>query len=89
MNIGLFEQEVFDKEEIRIVVRGSYRANVGDYEYERRAADNTSIASWLDTRIKPLLQVGDIHYEVVVVDGSGRIPHGKSKLSTVRGSYQA
>jgi hypothetical protein len=81
--IGQFELAVLSLEEVRVVVRGPSTAKVKGYDYERSAAGNTSITSWIATRIKPL--IGD--FEVVVVDGSGVVPHGRTKLSNLRDSY--
>lgn len=77
------EQAVFDLEEVRIVIRGDRRADFPDYDYDRKAAGNSSIADWLDQRIKPL--IGDHH--VVVIDGTGALPHGRTRMDTLRESY--
>ncbi|MBY6345092.1 hypothetical protein E5C31_03845 [Providencia rettgeri] len=83
VSIRDFEQAVFELEEIRIVVRGSLRAKVDAYEYERKAAGNTSVNDWLDSRIRPL--IGEI--EVSVINGNGGIPHGRTNLENVRSGY--
>jgi hypothetical protein len=85
MTVKDLEQEVYDLDEIRIVVRTSRDLDVGDYDYERKAADNTSITEWLDQRIYPLF--GQNRVRVEVVDGYGALPHGRTRLSVVRGSY--
>jgi hypothetical protein len=78
-----FEQAVFDLEEVRIVVRADPNADLGDFEYDRKAASNASITDWLEQRIYPL--TGE--YYVVVVDGSGARPHGRTKMEKLRSSY--
>ena len=85
MTVKDLEQEVYDLDEIRIVVRTSRDLDVGDYDYERKAADNTSITEWLDQRIYPLF--GQNRVRVEVVDGYGALAHGRTRLSVVRGSY--
>ncbi len=77
------EQKVFELEQVRIFIRAKSSENFGDFKYMRKAADASSITEWLLSRIRPL--VGDS--EVVVVDGSGAIPHGRTRMSTLRASY--
>lgn len=77
------EQFVFDVEGIRLIIRLPWNAEVGEYAYQRRAAGNTSVTEWLNLRIAPLIGGAG----TVVVDGSGRVPHGRSHLDTVRNSY--
>jgi hypothetical protein len=78
------EQAVFDLEEIRIVIRASLRTQLGDFNYSRKAAGNSSITEWLEQRIHPII-TGN---QVVVVDGSGALPHGRTKLEKLRASYE-
>lgn len=77
------EQSVFELDEIRIVVRAAVSAQLGLYDYSRKAAENASISEWLDQRIRPIVQ----GHGVVVIDGNGNIPHGRTRLSTLRASY--
>jgi len=77
------EQQVFDKEEIRIVIRVPKDTRFDEYKYDRKAAVNTSITDWMNTRLKPL--IGDSEAEVI--DGSGRNPHGRTLIEKVRDSY--
>lgn len=83
MRVDAFEQAVLNLEEIVIRIRAPVGAKVGSYDYERRAAGTTSVTDWLETRILPY--IGD--YEVCIVDGSWRQPHGRTKLETLRNSY--
>jgi hypothetical protein len=83
MLIKELEDEVFSKDEIRIVVRAGRNTNVGDYNYERKAADNTSLSDWLDQRIQPLVE----DYHVTVIDGYGAVAHGRTRLGVVRETY--
>ena len=79
------EQAVFDLEEVRIVIRSPLNQELGDYQYDRKAAGNTSITDWLEQRIRPLLD----GKAVVVIDGSGALPHGRTKMDKLRASYRA
>jgi hypothetical protein len=78
------EQAVFELEEIRIVIRAPANGNFEPYQYTRKAAENASIAEWLEQRVKPIIN----GHGVVVVDGNGNIPHGRTRLSTLRASYE-
>ena len=77
------EQAVFDLEEVRIVVRARPNTELGDLQYDRKAAGNTSITEWLEQRIYPLTD----DYYVVVIDGSGALPHGRTRMERLRSSY--
>jgi hypothetical protein len=83
MRVKELEEEVFDKDEIRIVVRARANTDLGDYSYERKAAENTSLSDWLEQRIEPL--TGD--NPVIVIDGSGRVAHGRTRLGVIRATY--
>jgi hypothetical protein len=78
------EAAVFVLEEVRIVIRASINAKLGDFKYTRKAADNASVSDWLEQRIKPLIGSSP----VVAIDGNGAIPHGRTKMSTLRQSYE-
>ncbi len=84
MNAWQIEQQVFELEEVRIILRCPWNQDFEDYLYERKAAGNASITEWLDQRVRPL--IGNI--QVVVVNGSGEIPHGRTKMEKLRASYE-
>lgn len=84
MNVGEFEQAVWDKDGIRVVVRANTWEQVGDYNYANAAAATLSVTQYLNARIKPKT----LEYQVDVLDGSGDSAHGRTKLATVRGSYR-
>jgi hypothetical protein len=77
------EQAVFDLEEVRMVIRAPIREQLEDFDYDRKAAGNTSITDWLDQRIKPLIG----SFQVAVVDGTGALPHGRTRMDKLRDSY--
>ena len=78
------EQAVFELDEIRIVIRAKTNTPLGSYQYTRKAAENASVAEWLDQRIRPIVD----DHGVVVIDGNGNVPHGRTRLSTLRASYE-
>jgi hypothetical protein len=84
ISVKEFETKVLKLEEIVIRVRAPSGAKVEDYEYARKAAGSQSVSDWLEGRIKPL--IGD--YEVDVLDGNYATPHGRTKLETLRSSYE-
>ena len=77
------EQKIFELEELRVVIRQKRETQVPKYDYKRKASISTSVTDLIETRIKPL--VGDA--DVVVVNGQGLQPHGRTKVETVRNSY--
>ena len=84
MTVFEFEQRVLDLEEIVIRIRAPGYQEVDDYDYQRQAAGTTSVSDWLRTRIPPrILEIG-----VSIVDGNLREPHGRTRLSTLRASYE-
>jgi hypothetical protein len=84
ISVSEFEAKVLEIEEIVIRVRASSSAKVLDYTYERKAAGNQTVADWLDGRIRPLIN----RLEVSVIGGDCTSPHGRTKLETLRSSYE-
>ena len=85
MNVSDFEKAVFELEDVRIVIRAPANTEVGDYNYQRAASGTASVSEWLATRIADL--VGQ--FKAVVVDGTGVTPHGRTRMATLRGSYES
>ena len=83
MTVWEFEQAVWQREGIRIVIRAPHNAAVGDYRYERAAAERMRLSQLLENRIWEL--VGD--HEVAVIRGDGEHPPGHIGLRRLRASY--
>lgn len=77
------ERQVFELEEIRIVIRNNKMTQYSGYNYSRKASSNASLTDWYQTRLKPIIG-GD---DAVIIDGYGNIPHGRTNIETVRNSY--
>lgn len=84
ITVRQFEEKVLEKEEVVIVIRAPSGAMVEDYEYERKAAGNTSVTDWVEQRIKPCLN----NSEFTIVSGDHAHPHGRTKLETLRNGYE-
>lgn len=84
ISVAEFEAKVLEKEEVVIKIRAPVGTMVEDYNYERKAAGSQSTTDWLEGRVKPCL-AGN---EVVVIDGDYSTPHGRTKLDTLRSSYE-
>ena len=84
MRVSEFEQAVFVTEDVVIRIRAPLAVEVDDYEYERQASGATSVTNWLETRILPKLRGN----QVSIVDGNGQTPHGRTKLETLRSTYE-
>lgn len=78
------ERQIFEKEEIKVVIRAAKNTMFNEYAYDRKASTSTSITDWYNTRLKPI--IGD-DYDADVIDGYGTNPHGRTKIETVRNSY--
>jgi len=78
------ERQIFEKEEIRVVIRAPRNAMFEEYNFIKKAAVNTSITDWYNTRLKPIL--GD-KYDADIIDGFGTIPHGRTGIEKVRNTY--
>jgi hypothetical protein len=78
------EAKILEKEEIVVVIRASAGTLVEDYPYARKAAGNTSVTDFSDGRLKE--SIGDL--EFAIVNGNHTSPHGRTKLSTLRESYE-
>lgn len=77
------ERQIFELEEIRIVIRSNKTTQYDIYDYIRKAAGNTSITDWYVTRLKPIIGEDD----ATIIDGNGTSPHGRTNIETVRNSY--
>lgn len=84
MKVWEFEQRVYDLEEVRLVIRAAPNEEIGDYNYTRCAPSTTSVSEWLRQRV--IDAVGG--NEVSVVDGNGAYPHGRTRMSTLRSTYE-
>ncbi|WP_418599179.1 hypothetical protein [Phascolarctobacterium faecium] len=79
------ERQIFEKEEIKVVIRAPRSQMFNSYDFQRKSASNTSISEWLETRIKPLLEDSEIE----IIKGDGSSPHGRTNIENVRSSYKA
>ena len=84
VTVSEFEQRVIELEEIVIRIRASRYDKVENYDYQRQAAENTSVSDWLLTRILP--KVGG--KGVSVLNGDLQEPHGRTLLKPLRASYE-
>ncbi len=83
--VGEFEEAVWAKERIRIVIRTAANRVVKKYNYERAAPDTWSISRLLEKRI----QRCESDLEVIVIQGNGEQPRGNVVLRTLRASYRS
>ncbi len=84
MTVEKFEEKVWGLEGIRVIVRASTSDTVKDYNYRRRAQGTWRITQLLKKRINS--KVGK--KKVVVIEGNGEEPHGRTLLRTLRKSYK-
>ena len=79
------ERQIYEKEEIKVVLRCKKSCAFDSYDYKRKAASNTSIKDWAETRLCPIIGE-DTEYEII--NGAGQSPHGRTNIETVRNSYR-
>jgi len=84
ISVAEFERKVEELEEIVIRIRAPADAKVRPYEYDRKGAGTQSTTEWKAGRIQPL--IGD--FAVEIIDGNHKSPHGRTKLATLRKSYE-
>ena len=85
MTVAQFENAVLKLEDIVIRIRASSNDRVKkDYDYQRQASGTTSVTEWLNARILPKLD----GLEVSVMNGNSQETHGRTRLSTLRESYE-
>lgn len=83
MFISEFEDEVFELEGIRILVRCKKLQHVIPYKYTRKLGDDKTVES-LIKRIKSCI----VHLEVEIIRGDGALVINPStSLGTIRNSY--
>ncbi|AMD89464.1 hypothetical protein [Desulfovibrio fairfieldensis] len=78
-----FEDAFWETEGIQIVIRAPRNEDVPDYSYERACSGNTTLA---ELRRGRLAALGE-EFEYEIIDGDNETPNGKTKLSTIRDSY--
>jgi len=83
MTIRELESKIWDQDGVRIVIRDHSNRSVDQYPQRNAAQGNWRITQYLENRIQRLVK----GREVVVVDGSGKVPHGGTLLKTLRESY--
>ena len=84
MNVAEFEQAIFEREEVRLLVRAPTSTQLGDYSYVKCSPATTSVTEWLNQRVYP--RVGS--HQVAVLDGHGGFVHGRTRMSTLRETYE-
>jgi hypothetical protein len=66
-----------------VIVRAFSNDTVSDYDYKKGSQERWNITKLIKTRIKP--KIGD--HEVIVIQGNGKQPNGRTILKTIRNEY--
>jgi hypothetical protein len=77
------EDKIWEVEGIRVVIRGPEKQAADNYNFQNAAQENWSITKLIDSRIRPCIP----DFEVMVIQGNGEEPHGRTLLKNVRGTY--
>jgi len=83
MKVREFEKAIWQKEQIRIVIRTHEETEVNDYDYVNKAPSNMRLDEFFERRIDPY--TGE--KEVVGIKGDGEIARSNTTLRTLRASY--
>jgi hypothetical protein len=84
MKIAEFEQVLWDRDRVRVVIRAPAWQAVDAQGHTNAASETLSITEYIRVRVTDVIG----NYECVIVDGRGLIVHGRTKLGTVRATYQ-
>lgn len=84
MNVKDFEKQVLELENFRVVVRAPENAQVEEYRFKYKAADNMRISTFRSRRLVP--RIGD--HEVAVIHGDGRSAQDNMKLGNLRETWR-
>ena len=82
-DVASFEDSVWQVEGIRIVVRDRVSSRVNSYPYQRGANQNWTLSQLITKRIRSLLH----DRQVIFIGGDGYEPNARTKLRTIRASY--
>jgi hypothetical protein len=85
ISVAELEKKILEIEEITVVIRAPSDTRLKDYPFERKAAGNTTVSEWKDTRLNKVLEG---KFEAVIIDGGHVPPHGRTKMDTLRKSYE-
>lgn len=80
-----FEEQVFDREGVRVIVRCAPDTLVPAYPYARRISEGSTLNDLKENRLAKTLGEG-VSFSVVLGDGNSN-PHGNMKVSNARGRY--
>ena len=83
MTVQELEDKVWAQDGIRMVIRAASTAKVGDYSQKNAAQGNWRITQFIEKRISPLIG----SKQLVILEGNGEEPHGRTLLSSIRESY--
>ena len=84
MTVQEMEDKVWQQDGVRMVIRAAAATVLSKpYAKTNAAQGNWSVTEFIAKRIKP--HIGT--FEVVVLEGNGEEPHGRTLLSSLRKSY--
>lgn len=86
ISVREFERKVRELEEVSITIMAPSSSMVDDYTFQKKSASNASITDWMDNRIKPALK--GLEISIINSDYVADTPHGRTKMETLRASYE-
>lgn len=80
------ETQIFEKEGVRVIIRGGSKTEVPEYSFSRRLPDSSNLS---DLRDRIARTLGDDKFETSIVLGDGNSsPHGLTGMEKARNSYK-
>lgn len=86
VSVREFERKVRELEEVSITILAPSSVLVEDYIFQKKAASGASITEWMASRIRPAL--GSLEVAVITSDYVAQTPNGRTKMETLRNSYE-
>ena len=86
ISVREFERKVRALEEVSITIHAPSDTMVPDYAYKKKAASGASITDWMESRLSTPL--GPLEHSVINAEYVAETPHGRTKMETLRKSYE-
>jgi hypothetical protein len=83
MRISEFEEAVWKVDHIRIVIRAPHGEAVQSFDWVKAADQELRLSEYVKTRIEPRLN----SFEFRIIDSSGEVPNGNTRVRNLRESY--
>jgi hypothetical protein len=84
MNVVAFEEHLWKRDGVRIVIRAPTWTEVQKPAQTNAASETMSVTAYIGARVQGSIGKS----ECVAIDGYGKIVHGRTKIGTLRATYR-